>query len=50
MPPATKTFARRGIVEGIFGPSWSMKHRKAIFAFGAARAGLGTRHLPESVE
>jgi hyaluronoglucosaminidase len=35
------TFARRGIVEGFFGPPWSMKHRKAIFAFGAVR-GINT--------
>jgi len=41
MPTATKTFARRGVVEGFFGPPWSMKHRKAIFAFGAAR-GMNT--------
>jgi hyaluronoglucosaminidase len=41
MSTATKTFARRGIVEGFFGPPWSMKHRKAIFAFGAAR-GMNT--------
>ncbi len=41
MTAATKTFARRGIVEGFFGPPWSMKHRKAIFAFGAAR-GMNT--------
>ena len=37
MPVPVKTFARRGIVEGFFGPPWSMKHRNAIFAFGAAR-------------
>lgn len=36
-----KTFHRRGIVEGFFGPPWSMAHRKAIFAFGAAR-GMNT--------
>jgi hyaluronoglucosaminidase len=41
MPTAEKTFARRGVVEGFFGPPWSMKHRKAIFAFGAAR-GMNT--------
>jgi hyaluronoglucosaminidase len=41
MPAAAKTFARRGVVEGFFGPPWSMKHRKAIFAFGAAR-GMNT--------
>jgi hyaluronoglucosaminidase len=32
-----KTFQRRGIVEGFFGPLWSMAHRKAIFKFGAKR-------------
>ncbi|HEY2990666.1 MAG TPA: beta-N-acetylglucosaminidase domain-containing protein [Candidatus Binatia bacterium] len=31
------TFQRRGIVEGFFGPPWSMKHRAAMFEFGAAR-------------
>jgi hyaluronoglucosaminidase len=31
------TFHRRGIVEGFFGPLWSMQHRKALFQFGAAR-------------
>jgi hyaluronoglucosaminidase len=41
MRTATETFARGGIVEGFFGPPWSMKHRKAIFAFGAAR-GMNT--------
>ncbi len=41
MPTATKTFPRRGVVEGFFGPPWSMAHRKAIFAFGAAR-GMNT--------
>ena len=30
-------FQRRGIVEGFFGPLWSMAHRKALFEFGAAR-------------
>lgn len=34
-------FKRRGIVEGFFGPPWSMKQRGAIFAFGAAR-GMNT--------
>jgi hypothetical protein len=29
------TFQRRGIVEGFFGPPWSMAHRAAIFQFGA---------------
>jgi hyaluronoglucosaminidase len=36
-----KTFHRRGIVEGFFGPLWSMQHREAIFQFGAAR-GMNT--------
>jgi hyaluronoglucosaminidase len=36
MNPA-KTFQRRGIVEGFFGPLWSMAHRRRLFAFGAAR-------------
>ncbi len=35
------TFQRRGIVEGFFGPPWSMKHRAEIFKFGAAR-GMNT--------
>jgi len=35
------TFQRRGIVEGFFGPPWSMAHRKAIFEFGAKR-GMNT--------
>ncbi|MGE5217563.1 MAG: beta-N-acetylglucosaminidase domain-containing protein [Chloroflexota bacterium] len=34
---AAKTFHRRGIVEGFFGPPWSMAHRRLMFAFGAAR-------------
>jgi hyaluronoglucosaminidase len=34
-------FQRRGIVEGFFGPPWSMSHRKALFEFGAAR-GMNT--------
>ncbi|HEY3169318.1 MAG TPA: beta-N-acetylglucosaminidase domain-containing protein, partial [Candidatus Binatia bacterium] len=37
----TETFQRRGIVEGFFGPLWSMAHRKALFEFGAAR-GMNT--------
>jgi len=37
----SQTFQRRGIVEGFFGPLWSMAHRKAIFKFGAAR-GMNT--------
>jgi hyaluronoglucosaminidase len=40
MNPA-KTFQRRGIVEGFFGPLWSMAHRKRLFEFGAAR-GMNT--------
>jgi hyaluronoglucosaminidase len=35
------TFQRRGIVEGFFGPPWSMSHRAAIFEFGAER-GMNT--------
>lgn len=38
-PP--NTFARRGIVEGFFGPLWSMAHRRRLFEFGAAR-GMNT--------
>ena len=34
-------FQRRGIVEGFFGPPWSLAHRKAMFEFGAAR-GMNT--------
>src|ERR1041384_2751741 len=34
-------FQRRGIVEGFFGPPWSMRHRARIFEFGAAR-GMNT--------
>lgn len=30
-------FERRGLVEGFFGPPWSMSHRAAILEFGAAR-------------
>jgi len=40
MKPA-KTFPRRGIVEGFYGPSWSMTHRRHLFEFGAAR-GMNT--------
>ena len=40
MKPA-KTFQRRGIVEGFFGPLWSMAHRRRLFAFGSAR-GMNT--------
>lgn len=35
------TFPRRGIVEGFFGPLWSMGHRRRLFEFGAAR-GMNT--------
>jgi hyaluronoglucosaminidase len=35
------SFKRRGIVEGFFGPLWSMAHRKAMFKFGSAR-GMNT--------
>src|SRR5262245_22210526 len=35
------SFQRRGIVEGFFGPLWSMAHRKAMFKFGAVR-GMNT--------
>jgi hyaluronoglucosaminidase len=35
------TFERRGIVEGFFGPLWSMAQRKRLFAFGAVR-GMNT--------
>ena len=38
---AAKTFRRRGIVEGFFGPLWSMAHRRRLFAFGAAQ-GMNT--------
>ncbi len=38
---AAKTFHRRGIVEGFFGPLWSMAHRRRLFAFGAER-GMNT--------
>jgi hyaluronoglucosaminidase len=34
-------FQRRGIVEGFFGPPWSMAQRKALFSFGAER-GMNT--------
>jgi hyaluronoglucosaminidase len=36
-----QSFQRRGLVEGFFGPPWSMAHRKALFEFGAAR-GMNT--------
>lgn len=35
------TFQRRGIVEGFFGPPWSMAHRRVLFRFGARR-GMNT--------
>ena len=38
---SAKTFQRRGIVEGFFGPVWSMAHRRRLFEFGAAR-GMNT--------
>src|ERR1044071_4443967 len=37
----TDEFSRRGIVEGFFGPLWTMSHRVALFEFGAAR-GMNT--------
>jgi hyaluronoglucosaminidase len=37
----TAGFRRRGIVEGFFGPLWSMAHRRRLFVFGAAR-GMNT--------
>jgi hyaluronoglucosaminidase len=40
MNPA-KTFQRHGIVEGFFGPLWSMGHRRRLLEFGAAR-GMNT--------
>ena len=40
MKPLT-TFVRRGVVEGFFGPMWSMAHRQRLFDFGAAR-GMNT--------
>ena len=38
---SSPTFQRKGIVEGFFGPLWSMAHRKRLFEFGAAR-GMNT--------
>ena len=32
---ASRTFERRGIVEGFFGPLWSMSHRNRLLEFGA---------------
>jgi hyaluronoglucosaminidase len=37
----SQTFQRRGIVEGFFGPLWSMAHRRRLFEFGVAR-GMNT--------
>ena len=34
-------FQRRGIVEGFFGPLWSMAHRRRVLEFGAER-GMNT--------
>jgi len=39
--PNSLAFKRRGVVEGFFGPPWSMRQRAAMFAFGAAR-GMNT--------
>jgi hyaluronoglucosaminidase len=36
-----QAFRRRGVVEGFFGPPWSMAQRKALFAFGA-KGGMNT--------
>ncbi|NIO07457.1 MAG: hypothetical protein GTO40_05425 [Deltaproteobacteria bacterium] len=36
-----ETFQRRGIVEGFFGPPWSMSHRTAMFEFGQTK-GMNT--------
>ena len=38
---SAETFHRRGIVEGFFGPLWSMAHRRRLLEFGAAR-GMNT--------
>jgi hyaluronoglucosaminidase len=38
---AAETFQHRGIVEGFFGPMWSMAHRRRLFEFGAER-GMNT--------
>ncbi len=37
----SRSFQKRGIVEGFFGPPWSMSHRAALFEFGANR-GMNT--------
>ena len=39
--PDHPTFQRRGIVEGFFGPPWSMSHRASLFEFGSQR-GMNT--------
>ena len=41
MRPSEQSFERRGIVEGFFGPPWSMAERRLLFGFGAQR-GLNT--------
>ena len=33
----SRSFRRRGVVEGFFGPVWSIAHRRRLFEFGAAR-------------
>jgi hypothetical protein len=41
-----KTFRRRRIIEGFFGPLWSTEQRNKLFEFGAAR-GINTYlHAP----
>jgi hyaluronoglucosaminidase len=37
----SRSFRRRGVVEGFFGPVWSLAHRRRLFEFGAAR-GMNT--------
>jgi hyaluronoglucosaminidase len=37
----SQSFRRRGVVEGFFGPVWSMAHRRRLFEFGSAR-GMNT--------
>jgi hyaluronoglucosaminidase len=41
MKLSSPTFRRRGIVEGFFGPPWSMTERRVLFEFGAPR-GMNT--------
>ena len=41
-------FQRRGVVEGFFGPLWSMSHRKALFEFGASRGMNTYLYAPKS--